>query len=233
MYTFTYGTYTYQYELVRQDRKTISLTVYPDTTIVVKCPAHATEVRIDAFLKRKWKWLDAQLTFFGKFARKKYPKEYVSGESFLYLGRQYQLVVRTANKERVVMQQGKFLVYTWRKRERNMHVKRLLDEWYSNRVKLVFPERFEAMLPKFELDVSPSLHVKEMLKRWGSFVNSSKIVLHPALIQAPKQCIDYVIVHELCHLRYKNHNKYFYALLNAKYPKWEKVKELLEERLNH
>jgi predicted metal-dependent hydrolase len=232
MQTFIYGAYTYQYELVRQDRKTISLTVYPDTKIVVKCPEQATLDRVEAFLKRKWKWLDAQLSFFGKFSRKKYPKQYVSGESFLYLGRQFQLVVRNARKECVVMQQGKLIVYTWRKRERGLHVKHLLDEWYTDRVKIVFPDRFEAMLPRFELDVSPSLHVKEMPKRWGSFVNSSKIVLHPALIQAPKQCIDYVIVHELCHVRYKNHSKYFYALLDAKYPKWEKVKELLEARLS-
>ena len=67
-----------------------------------------------------------------------------------------------------------------------------------------------------------------MKKRWGSFLNKNKILLNPKLIHVSKECIDYVIVHELCHLAHKNHDKKFFDLLNKKYPKWERVKEKLE-----
>ena len=74
----------------------------------------------------------------------------------------------------------------------------------------------------------PLLAVRDMKKRWGSFVNKQKILLNPNLIHVSKDCIDYVIVHELCHMRYKNHDKKFSGFLDEKYPKWEKVKDKLE-----
>jgi hypothetical protein len=71
-----------------------------------------------------------------------------------------------------------------------------------------------------------------MQKRWGSCIRGKSIVLNPLLIHASKDCIDYVITHELCHVKYKNHDKRFFKLLNSKYPKWEKVKNKLEMRLS-
>lgn len=231
MASFTYGTHRYTYEVVRQSRKSIALTVYPDLRLEVRCPEHATAERIEDFLKRKWRWLDAQMTFFAQFSRKRYPKEYVSGESFLYLGRQYTLNVRTGAKDYVTVEPGKLVVYTRYKEGRQQRVKQLLDRWYRERARVVYTERMLAVLPKFSLDESPALSIKVMQKRWGSYLNDGSIVLHPALVQAPKHCIDYVLVHELCHTKYKNHSGKFYSLLDAKYPGWQKVKQELEERL--
>ena len=67
-----------------------------------------------------------------------------------------------------------------------------------------------------------------MKKRWGSFLNQDKIFLNPKLIHSSKDCIDYVITHELCHMKYKSHDSRFHKFLNEQYPKWEKVKEKLE-----
>ena len=67
-----------------------------------------------------------------------------------------------------------------------------------------------------------------MKRRWGSFLNQDKVFLNPKLIHTSKDCIDYVIVHELCHMKYKDHDKRFYNLLTHKYPKWQKTKERLE-----
>ena len=73
--------------------------------------------------------------------------------------------------------------------------------------------------------------IKKMEKRWGSFIRGKSIILNPLLIHASKDCIDYVITHELCHVKYRGHNKAFYRLLDAKYPHWEAIKEKLEERM--
>lgn len=84
------------------------------------------------------------------------------------------------------------------------------------------------MLHTFEYKNTPILAIREMKKRWGSFLNKEKIFLNPKLIHTSKDCIDYVIVHELCHLKYKNHSTKFWQLLDEKYPGWQKVKEKLE-----
>ncbi|MFW5703760.1 MAG: M48 family metallopeptidase [Patescibacteria group bacterium] len=238
---FMYGTHRYNYYLIREHRKSISLTVKPDKTLLVKCPEHATEDRINEFLKRKWKWLDTKIQFFDSFACKEKPNgrlehgtEYVSGESLLYLGRQYKLIVEHSEENKVVVEPGRIIVKTLHHHDKvvqSVKVRNVLKMWYHKQTRKIFHERFKLMLKRFELDYMPQLRIMPMTRRWGSFVSDSKIILNSSLIYAHKECIDYVIVHELCHLRYKNHSKYFWALLDAKYPSWKKVKERLEKRV--
>lgn len=228
---FCYGNLSYVYNLAVQSRKTFGLTVYPDMQILLKVPHGIKQNQIDSFLKKKWRWLDAQLTFFSKFNQKRYTKEYISGESFLYLGRQYQLKVKRANADRVRLLKGKLEIYTSADSYDGQHTKKLLEGWYKEKRDVVFSERFLEMVKNFNLDTIPDLHVRQMPKRWGSFVSEKKIILNPILIQAPKDCIDYVITHELCHMYHQNHSKQFWLLLDKKYPNWQKVKEKLEIRL--
>lgn len=94
----------------------------------------------------------------------------------------------------------------------------------------IFDDQYKKVLEKFSYDFEPSLVIRKMNKRWGSFLKGKKIFLNPLLIQAPKECIDYVITHELCHMKYKNHDKRFYELLKSKIKNWEEVKEKLELR---
>lgn len=225
---FVFGSFVYNYNLVRQNRKTLSLTVAPDLKIYVKCPNQADDERIELFLRRKWFWLEKQLSFFRKYQRKTYQKEYVSGESFFYLGRQYKLFVKPSNKDTVLMLKGRLVVFTTQDTQRGQHTKKLLDEWYQKRTERVFNEQYKHMKSKFAYNIMPALVIREMQKRWGSFLNNGRVVLNPKLIHTSRDCIDYVIVHELCHVKYKNHNHNFYALLKKQYPKWEKVKDKLE-----
>ncbi len=232
MNKFVYGTFTYEYELARENRNTLSLTVMPDMSIFLKCPKDASEERIETFLKKKWFWLQKQLNFFKKFQKKVYKKEYVSGESFLYLGRQYQLIVKRAKEDRVALQNGKLVFFTMQPVSDGMHIRIYLNAWYNRRAREVFKDRYEEVFENFDYDQKLKLGIKKMPKRWGSYTKDKSISLNPLLIHASKDCIDYVITHELCHMKYKNHDKNFYKLLNSKYPKWEKVKEKLEMRLS-
>lgn len=225
---FIFGSFVYCYDLIHQERKTLSLTVTPDMRICVKCPHNTAEERIEQFLKKKWFWLQKQLHFFGKHQRKAYTKEYVAGESFHYLGRQHQLIVKRGAEDKVSLLRGVLMVYTTKSLSNNKHVQKLVTAWFESRRGQVFAERFEEMKKRFEYKHMPALAVRDMKKRWGSFANKEKIILHPKLIHVSKDCIDYVIVHELCHMRYKNHDKKFFTFLEEKYPKWEKVKSKLE-----
>jgi predicted metal-dependent hydrolase len=228
MKEFIFGTFIYEYQLIKQDRKTLSLTVTPDLRIIVKCPFKAESERIETFLQKKWFWLEKQLSFFKKYQRKTYEKEYVSGEGYLYLGRQYKLIVRKGKEDSVLLTRGQLIVQTKKLVTDGKHNKKLVDRWFTEKTEKIFQERLQAMFARFDYKLVPVLRVRYMKKRWGSFLNKEKIILNPKLIHTSKECIDYVIVHELCHLKYKNHDKRFFTFLGEKYPKWEKVKEKLE-----
>jgi hypothetical protein len=232
MNKFVYGSFVYEYELTREKRNTLSLTVMPDMSIFLKCPQDADTERIELFLKKKWFWLQKQLNFFKKFQKKIYAKEYISGESFLYLGKQYQLVVKRAKEDRVSLQNGKLVFFTTQSVSNGVHTRIYLNAWYNRRGREVFRDRYEEVFKNFDYDQKPRLEIKKMQKRWGSYTRGRSIILNPLLIHASKDCIDYVITHELCHMKHKNHDKNFFKLLNSKYPKWEKVKEKLEIRLS-
>lgn len=225
---FIFGSFVYCYDLIPQERKTLGLTVTPDMRICVKCPHDTAPERIEQFLKRKWYWLQKQLHFFGKHRRKAYTKEYVSGESFYYLGRQHQLLVKQSSENKVALLRGVLLVQTTKSVADSTYTKKLLTNWFKEKREKVFADRFDVMKERFDYKQMPILSMRYMKKRWGSFISKEKIVLHPKLIHVSKDCIDYVIVHELCHMRYKNHDKKFFALLSEKYPMWEKKKEKLE-----
>lgn len=225
---FQYGNYQYTYCHIDEERKTLSLTVHPDLRIVLKSPFGASPERREAFLKRKWVWLETQLRFFKKYRSKIFRKEFVSGESFWYLGRQYRLKVYSTKQDRVLLTKGNLLLYTTKNTHDGEYNQKILKHWYKRRSQIIFAKRYQIVLTRFHTPVFPQLVIRQMAKRWGSFVNHSKIVLNPRLIEASTDCIDYVITHELCHMKYKSHNQYFYRLLNQKCPNWEQIKEKLE-----
>lgn len=225
---FIFGSFVYRYDLVMQDRKTLSLTVKPDLSIILKCPLGAESERVEIFLRKKWFWLEKQLGFFKKYQRKIYQKEYISGEGFLYLGRQYKLLVKKSNENRVVLTKGILTVYTTRGVLDRKYTKRLISEWYDKKIDQIFHDRYEQMKLRFEHEITLHLVIREMRKRWGSFLGKGTIILNPGLIHTSKDCIDYVIAHELCHMRHKNHDKNFYKSLKKQCPKWKKIKDKLE-----
>lgn len=228
MKEFIFGTFIYEYQLIKQDRKTLSLTVTPDLRIIVKSPEQADNERIEYFLQKKWFWLEKQLSYFKKYQRKFYEKEHISGEGYFYLGRQYKLVVRKSKQNNVSLTRGQLIIHTIKETDNRRFNKKLLEDWFTEKAEQIFQDRFTEMLERFDYKHAPAIGIREMKRRWGSFINRDKVFLNSKLIHVPKACIDYVIVHELCHLRYKHHNKKFWELLDKKYPKWERIKEQLE-----
>ena len=227
---FEYGKYRYEYALVREDRKTLTLIVGPDMSILLKAPQKATFEKIHAFLKRKWMWLEKQLRYFEQYQGQKYKKEYVSGESFLYLGRQYKLEVKKGKTEGVKLSKGLFKLITKKDVRDSNHNQKILQSWYEVRREKKIIERYKIVLGRFNYDFTPQLVIRKMKKRWGSYLVGKKVILNPDLIKASTRAIDYVITHELCHMKVKYHNSDFYSLLESKFSGWKKVKERLELR---
>ncbi len=228
MNKFIFGTFVYEYQLIRQDRKTLSLTVTPDLRIIVKCPKNADSEKIEQFLQRKWFWLEKQLSLFKKYQRKTYKKEYISGEGYLYLGRHYKILIKRGNENSVSLSKGQLIVYTTKKVSNSNYNKKIISNWINERSNKIFQERLVEVFKNFDYKERPTISIREMKRRWGSFLNKEKIFLNPKLVHVSKDCIDYVIAHELCHFKYKKHNVNFYRFLREKYPNWEKTKDKLE-----
>ena len=226
---FQYGSCTISYQLQFADRKTLGITVTPAMQVQVKAPRGAAPEKIEALLIRKAPWIIRQLHFFLPFHPKTPERRYVNGETQLYLGRQYQLrlVPATTNK---ISFQGRHLIVQHKPKTEPAT---LLKTWYKERARQKFAELAEPLIQRFsQYQVVPTgIYLQHMPTRWGSCTPQGNIILNPELIQAPKACIEYVIIHELCHLVHRYHNEKFFTLQAKEMPDWEKWKARLEKLL--
>ena len=219
------------YCLIREDRKTISATVFPSRILLVKAPREVEDVRIDEFLRRKLCWILKQQRYFAQF-KTLGKKQYVSGETFRYRGRGYKLLIRSGDEgEQVSLRHGTLTVFM-ASAGASAHVKALLERWYVERARQVFVERLQACAALFDYGATPGLVIRKATRRWGSYSRKThRVMLNLELIKAATRHIDYVLIHELCHVRHKNHDVAFYGLLQSKLPQWEKLKAELELNL--
>ncbi len=227
---FQYGEYSYEYYVEFGERKSYTLVVRPDLRIIARVPLDATLDDIEGFLRRKWRWLERQLRDLRKLQKSQHDKEYVSGEAFYYLGRQYTLLIESAKRDTVKLERGHLHVYTTKGLRNSAHNKALIDEWYAAQRERVFKREYLNALKLFEYDSFPQLRERVMARRWGSYTADNKISLNPRLIQAPREAIRYVCIHELCHVTNRKHDEVFYKELEKRMPEWRRVKESLEIR---
>ena len=228
--TFRYGDYTYEYFIEFGERKSFTLVVRPDLRIIVRAPLDATLDDIEGFLRRKWQWLEKQLTEQRKLKKTRSEKQYVSGESFYYLGRQYMLQVEATNEDSVKLERGKLRVHTTKSIRNGTHNRKLLDEWYERNRTRVFKQEYRKALQLFDYEQIPQFGQRVMARRWGSYTSDNKVLLNPRLIEAPRDAVSYVCVHELCHKISRKHDEVFYKELNKRLPGWQRIKNSLEVR---
>jgi predicted metal-dependent hydrolase len=229
-HTLRHGTATIEYELHYAKRKTLGITVYPDLRVAVRAPLGTAAADIETILHKRSAWILKKQREFEHYLPGQPPRRYVSGETHLYLGRQYRLKVVESDWEGVKLTGGRFYVHT--ARPTNVRrIKTLLEKWYRQKAAVIFAERLEhcyARAQRFGLPF-PELRIRIMKKRWGSCHPNGTILLNLKLIQAPKFCIDYVITHELAHFQEPNHGAGYYALLDRLMPDWRERKRKLNE----
>ena len=224
-----FGKSKIEYTLSFADRKTLGIKVYPDKSVHVIAPIGNEIIKIEEKIRTKAPWILRQQDFFLSFHPITPPRKFVSGETHLYLGRQYRLKLVEANDKEVKLHGGNIFVYTPDKTDKAQITKQL-KKWYADKAEQHFVKLFEELLPLALPFYSgtPTLKFRWMDKRWGSCSRNGVILLNTELIKAPKKCIRYVIIHELCHLAHLNHSAGFYELLERLYPGWKDVKDELE-----
>ena len=221
-----YGSYTIKYNIKFSNRKTLGIKVYPSGDVEVLAPIDTTMELIEQRILRRAQWIVRQQNYFKQFGEHLPEKQFISGESHYYLGRQFLLRVEEG-KPNSVRYRGRYFEVICTPRSK---AKELMKEWYKLHAKNKFAEYADPIIARFEkYGVTPSsLYIQEMENRWGSCTPKGKIILNVQLIKAPRPCIEYVITHELCHLVHPDHTKAFWELLQKEMPDWERWKNKLE-----
>jgi len=225
----TYGKKNISYRIFYVGRKTLEITVHPDSSVVIKAPLGTDYEEVRRKVAKRARWIKRQLDYFAQFNPRTPQRQYIGGETHLYLGRQYRLKIVTGDKDEIKLTRGYFHV-TVKENPAYEKVKKLLEDWYLEKAAEKFSESFDRCWPHFgkHLLSKPRIRIRRMKKRWGSLSESGTLTLNVDLIRAPKECIDYVVTHELCHMQYHDHSPAFYQLLEKIMPDWEKRKHKME-----
>lgn len=209
----------------------VLIKVHPDLRVQVRAPASANDAEVTDAVRKRARWISSRLKEFGAVSISA-PKRYVSGESHLYLGKRHVLKVWDAPRqlEEVKLYRGHFEVHTASRK--GSHMRKLFEPWYRERAAIIFQRRLEAIAEQaLWLKDIPRLQIRTMNKQWGSCSPNGRLTLNLHLIKTPRECIDYVILHELCHLAEHNHSRKFYRLMGQVMPNWSKTKQLLDNRV--
>lgn len=229
--TISYGKTEIDYELLMMNRKSLEIAVHPDKSVVVKAPKTSSLEAIEGKIKKRARWIKRQISYFNQFYPRTPERRYVGGESHLYLGRKYRLKIEVSDKDKVLLKNGYFCIEATSSKPE--HIEKLMDSWYRRRAKMYLLKIFDDCWDAFKRAGlnKPNLKLQKMDKRWGSLSGKGQLKLNVSLIQTPKECIEYVVIHELCHLIHHNHSTEFYKLLNRTLPDWMKRKHKLEMAL--
>ena len=230
VHSLKYGETSIDYRVVRRDRKTLEIAVEPDASVVIAAPENASLEVIEQKLRRRAAWVTRQQRYFTKFFPRTPERSFVSGETHLYLGRQYRLKVVPDVRESVKLLRGFSVVQTHRPNRQEV-TKDLVEGWYRHRAHVKFAEQIEVSMQRFpdpEAFRPKGMTIRQMKQRWGSMSPNHRLLLNRRLIQAPIDTIDYVITHELCHIAEPHHGPAFFDLLERVMPDWDLRKERLE-----
>ena len=233
--SFNYGDETIPFQRVarQQAQGKVLIKVHPDCRVVVSAPTGITDTEVLAAVQKRGRWIYQQLREFRQQLEHITARQYISGESHYYLGKQYVLKVLEApnSTQGVKLLRGKLEVSLRHKSSEK--AQELLSNWYKVRAKDVFAKRLDAMLEQaLWVTERPPLRILTMQTQWGSCSPSGRLTLNPHLVKAPRECIDYVILHELCHIAEHNHSERFYRLMSQVMPQWQKTKKKLDGMAN-
>lgn len=223
-----YGTKTIEYTVTFRERKTLEISVEPPNTVSIVAPNGTTEETINSYVKKKANWIVQKIFLFKDMEFRKINRQMLSGESLLYLGRNYTLQLiddASLKKPKVSLYRGKFYIKTPTRDEQIL--KKAMVEWYKQKASQRLIERTNYYQHYFKRNPT-AVKVKEQQKRWGSCTPNNELLFNWRCILAPSYILDYIVVHEMCHLYYMNHSQEFWDLLSSVMSDYEQRKEWLK-----
>lgn len=229
--TLVYGDERIDYEVIFSPNrsKKIAIHVHPNASVQIDAPDDRELSEIKSAVQKRARWISKNVSDALQIKKNVLPRLYISGESYFYLGRRYQLKVRKSDiaKGTVKLLRGSIEVETASLDRKT--IRALLRNWYREKATAAAQQRFEALADGIVwLDELPTWRLLKMRKQWGSCSPKGEILLNPHLVKASRECMDYVILHEICHFKEHNHSKRFYRLLEQMMPNYRSVKAKLD-----
>lgn len=213
------------YEVRRGKReKTVAIAVEADGAVVLRAPPNTPLAKLDSIVHRKARWIVERLKKTSDLPPPLTEREFVSGETFLYLGRQYRLKVKRGS-DGVRLERGQLVAEV----PHQHAVRDALVKWYRTRSEQRLPEMVAEWAPVVGVDV-PKVLIREQKKRWGSCDEHGVLRFNWRIVQAPRRLVEYVVVHELVHLVHRQHSREYWAKLGRVMPDYEGRREELQRR---
>jgi predicted metal-dependent hydrolase len=214
------------YALSRSERKTASIYIERDGNVTVFVPSTLTEPQIEGLIENKRSWIYRGLAEWRDLNATKVQRSYVNGEGFLYLGRSYRLCLVESQDQSLVLKNGYFCV---RRDREPTNLDGFLDafkDFYRRKGMERIPRRVSAYEAKMGVEAK-AIKVLDLKNRWGSCSSTGNVNFHWKCMMAPPTIIDYIVVHELAHLRYPNHTRAFWNELDKTLPDYRDRKDWL------
>lgn len=222
----TFGRSIISYHIEGSDRRrTVTIAVDPSAGVLVKAPRDAPRRRVDDVVKSKATWILRKLLECGEIGPRAAAKEFVSGESYSYLGRHYRLKIQRSREADTpsASLQGHFLTVTLPRSvpdTREAVVRRAVVAWYRKQAARRLPERVEIYALRAGIQPPPVL-VRDQQKRWGSCNCKGELRFNWRVMMAPMALVDYVVAHEVCHVIVPDHSTRFWKVLETILPEYE------------
>ncbi|SRR5258708_7163650 len=209
------------HKIIRSRRRSVALIVSPDATLIVRAPLHAPIELIENFIAKKWKWIYEKLTE-ARNRPKILAKKFIVGEEFLFLGQSFSLKIATVDNieinEREIIFPQKYIA----------RAKENLINWYRREAFYYLRQRAAECAKLMDASYG-KIKITSAQKRWGSCSSKGTLNFSWRLILAPKEIVDYVVVHELAHLKHHNHSHKFWAEVKLVLPNYRQQEKWLKD----
>ena len=217
-------------KVIKTERKRTASISVKDSIVLVTVPRTLSKDKVHEIVRKKKKWIQDKLNYYAQTQNLSKTKEYVSGEGFAYLGRNYRLKVLNGKLKEVQFKNGKLVVHIpkeYSKRKKENTVKKFLEEWYQERALVKLQEKTKRLARKVGVEPK-SVTIKSYKGRWGSCNTKQELFFNWNIIIAPNRIVDYVVLHELVHIIHHDHGKAYWKLLKSVSPEYEDCKMWLK-----
>lgn len=223
-----YNSQKFEFQLIRSKRKTMQISIHSPDKIRVFSPEKLSNKKILEWVSSKGPWIEKQLKDYYDNYSVAENKNYVDGEKFLYLGRSYQITIildSTLSTSNVKFSRGRIVITTPTKDPAVL--RNAMEIWYRQKALEKISEK--VFFYSKALEVKPSsITIKEQKSRWGSCSQKGDLFFNWRIIMAPSNVVDYIVVHELCHLIHFNHSPQFWDELSCIIPKYKEYRKWLK-----
>lgn len=215
---FKYENNEIEFSLTRKKRKTISIKIEEDEAVSVSAPLRASKEIILLVVKNRAHWIIEKQKEIRERGSKKVRRDFAQGSTFMYLGKEcpLDLILDESRKNIFVEFNDKFKIYTNTMEEEKIRL--ALEKWYRCETLKIVPKRIDYYCDNFK-DKVTNIRVKEQKRRWASCTGKNAILFNWRISMARADVIDYIVVHEMCHMDHRNHSKYF----------WNRVAEIMPD----